>query len=82
MAGGRVPLVAGNWKMNPTSRAEAIMLARDVAEATRGLPVRTVICPPDVFLEAVAAAVGETTTAPGGLGIGAQTMQAAESGAF
>ena len=82
MAGGRVPLVAGNWKMNPTSRSAAIILARDVAEATRGLPVRTVVCPPDVFLEAVAAAVGEATIAPGGVGIGAQTMQAAESGPF
>ena len=82
MAGGRVPLVAGNWKMNPTSRSAAIILARDVAEATRGLPVRIVLCPPDVFLEAVATAVGEATVAPGGIGIGAQTMQAAESGPF
>jgi triosephosphate isomerase (TIM) len=82
VAGRRVPLVAGNWKMNPTSRSAAIMLARDVAEATRGLPVRTVVCPPDVFLEAVATAVGDPTTAPGGVGIGAQTMQAAESGPF
>ena len=82
MAGGRVPLVAGNWKMNPTTRSAAILLARDVMEATRGLPVRTVVCPPDVFLEAVATAVGGGTTDPGGIGIGAQTMQAAESGAF
>jgi triosephosphate isomerase len=82
VAGRRVPLVAGNWKMNPTNRAAAILLARDVAEATQGLPVRTVVCPPDVFLEAVATALGGGTTEPGGTGIGAQTMQAAESGAF
>jgi triosephosphate isomerase len=82
VAAKRVPLVAGNWKMNPTSRSAAIMLARDVAEGTHGLPVRTVVCPPDVFLEAVATAVGGGTTEPGGIGVGAQTMQAAESGAF
>ena len=59
MATPRVPLVAGNWKMHPASRSEAILLARGVAEATRGLPVRTVVCPPDVFLEAVSTAILE-----------------------
>jgi triosephosphate isomerase (TIM) len=82
VATARVPLVAGNWKMNPVSRSAAILLARGVAEATRGLPVRTVVCPPDVFLEAVSAGLGGGTTGPGGVGIGAQTMHAAESGAF
>jgi triosephosphate isomerase len=77
-----VPLVAGNWKMNPTSRSAAVLLAREVAVATEGVPVRTVICPPDVFLEAVATGLGGGTTEAGGIGIGAQTMQAAESGAF
>jgi triosephosphate isomerase len=75
-------VVAGNWKMNPTTRSAAILLAHGVAEATRGLPVRTVVCPPDVFLEAVATGLGGGTTEPGGIGIGAQTMQAAESGPF
>ena len=82
MTAPRVPLVAGNWKMNPTSRSAAVLLAREVAVATEGIPVRTVVCPPDVFLEAVATGLGGGTTEPGGVGIGAQTMQAAESGAF
>ena len=82
MAAARVPLVAGNWKMNPTSRAAAVLLASQVAGATKGLPVRTVVCPPAVFLEAVAAGVGGGTDQPGGLGIGAQTMHADESGAY
>lgn len=82
MATTRVPLVAGNWKMHPTSRSAAILLAHDVAEATAGLAVRTVVCPPAVFLEAVATGLGGGTTEPGGVGIGAQTMHAAESGAF
>jgi triosephosphate isomerase len=72
----RVPLVAGNWKMNPTSRDAAVALASAVADATAGLPVETVICPPTVFLEAVAAAVA------GRIGVGAQTMRAEASGAF
>ena len=82
MALVRVPLVAGNWKMNPTSRSAAVLLAREVAAATQDVPVRTVICPPHVFLEAVATGLGAGTTEPGGIGIGAQTMHAAESGAF
>jgi len=82
VAAPRVPLVAGNWKMNPTSREAAVALARGVADAVRGLPVRSVVCPPAIFLEAVAAAVGGGGTDAGRLGIGAQTMQAAETGAF
>jgi triosephosphate isomerase len=82
VAAPRVPLVAGNWKMNPVSRSAAVLLAADVAAATAGLPVRTVVCPPAVFLEAVATGVGGGTVEPGGLGIGAQTMHAQESGAY
>jgi triosephosphate isomerase len=70
----RVPLVAGNWKMNPTSQEAAVGLARSVADSTARLPV--------IFLGSVAAAVGGGTTQPGGIGIGAQTMHAADSGAF
>jgi triosephosphate isomerase len=82
VAAPRVPLVAGNWKMNPVNRAAAVLLAADVAAATEGLPVRTVVCPPAIFLEAVATGVGGGTIQPGGLGIGAQTMHAEESGAY
>jgi triosephosphate isomerase (TIM) len=78
----RVPLVAGNWKMNPPSRSAAVMLAADVAAATDGLPVRTVVCPPAIFLEAVSTGIGGGGVGPGTIGIGAQTMHAAESGAF
>jgi triosephosphate isomerase (TIM) len=68
--------------MHPASRDAAVQLARDVAAGTNGQPVRTVICPPAIFLEAVSAAVGGGRTEPGRLGIGAQTMQAADTGAF
>ena len=82
MAAPRIPLVAGNWKMNPPSRSAAVLLAADVAAATEGLPVRTVVCPPAIYLEAVNTGLGGGTTEPGGTGIGAQTMHADATGAF
>jgi triosephosphate isomerase (TIM) len=78
----RIPLVAGNWKMNPPSRSAAVLLAADVATATDGLPVRTVVCPPSVYLEAVATGIGGGSAAAGSLAIGAQTMHADEAGPF
>jgi len=78
----RVPLVVGNWKMNPDGVDAAIQLARDVAEAAAGLPVRIVVCPPAIWLTNVAWAVGGSSAEPGRLGIGAQTMHAADRGAF
>jgi triosephosphate isomerase len=82
MEPSRAPLVAGNWKMNPTSRQAAVDLAVTLRDATNGLPVRTVVCPPLVFLEAVATAVGHGSTVPGGIGVGAQTMHSEETGAY
>jgi triosephosphate isomerase (TIM) len=74
----RTPVVAGNWKMNPPSRAEAIALARAVAATADELPsVTAVICPPTVWLEAVSRAVDGRT-----LAVGAQTMHFEERGAF
>lgn len=78
MTSPRTPLVAGNWKMNPPSRRAAIDLARAVGDATDGLAARAVVCPPSVYLEAVAGALP-----PGSqLAVGAQTMRAEESGAY
>jgi triosephosphate isomerase len=78
----RAPLIAGNWKMNPTSAADAVALARGVLDAVEGLAARSVICPPTIWLTAVSAAVGGGSTEPGRLGVGAQTMRAEESGAY
>ena len=78
----RSPLVAGNWKMNPPTSGEATALARTVRDATVGVPARTVICPPAVWLAAVAGAVGGGSTEPGQVAVGAQTMRAEESGAY
>ncbi len=73
----RRPVVAGNWKMNPASADEAVALARAVAGAAESVPdVTTVVCPPTIWLSAVADAV------EGAVEVGAQTMHAEESGAF
>jgi triosephosphate isomerase (TIM) len=73
----RRPVVAGNWKMNPPTVAEAVALAREVASAAAASPnVEVVVCPPMIWLPAVANAVA----AP--LAVGAQTMHDQERGAF
>jgi triosephosphate isomerase (TIM) len=74
---GRRPLVAGNWKMNPPDRAAATELAHEVAVSTAGADVEVVICPPAIWLPAVAEAVEGTQ-----VGVGAQNMDARELGAF
>ena len=76
MSSPRRPLVAGNWKMNPPTHAEAVTLAVAIAEATAGSAALCVICPPTIWLEAISAAVGDR------LEVGAQTMAAEDGGAF
>ncbi len=72
----RRPVVAGNWKMNPPTVAEAIALAEMVETIAVEMPrVTTVVCPPTIWLSAVAQATP-------GLHVGAQTMHADERGAF
>lgn len=72
----RRPVVAGNWKMNPTSLREAIELARTVdAAAPDPDAVTTVICPPAIWLAEVERAVSRVE-------VGAQTMHFADAGAF
>lgn len=69
-------VVAGNWKMNPPSLAEAVELAEAVAAAAAATPtVTTVICPPTMWLAALSEHRGSAE-------IGAQTMHFAERGAF
>jgi triosephosphate isomerase (TIM) len=73
----RRPVIAGNWKMNPPSREEALALAGAVAEAAGDAPgVTTVICPPTIWLADVSRAVGSEVA------VGAQTMHFEERGAY
>ena len=50
----RTLLIAGNWKMNPPTRAEATALAQAVkAGVGQAADVHVVLCPPAVFLDHV-----------------------------
>ena len=72
------PFVAGNWKMNPSSVAEADALASAVARAVAGIEgVARVVCPPSVALQAVAQAV-----AGSGVEVAAQNMHQEAKGAY
>ena len=72
------PLVAGNWKMNPPTVAEAVSLAvalREPLSAIEG--VARVVCPPFVALTAVAEALAGSP-----IGLAAQNMHPEPKGAF
>ncbi|MFQ5872798.1 MAG: triose-phosphate isomerase [Dehalococcoidia bacterium] len=73
----RIPLVAGNWKMN-TTVAEARQLAEAlVAALDRITGVEKVLCPPSVSLVTVKEATQGTS-----LKVGAQNMHYQDKGAF
>lgn len=72
----RVPLIAGNWKMN-TTRESAIQLARQIADLSHGSAAEVVICPPFLWLDAVHATVAHSR-----VGIGAQDCSTEQWGAF
>ncbi len=74
----RRPVVAGNWKMNPATAAEALQLARAVASSSPpATDVTTVVCPPMIWLTAVRDVLDGSRVA-----VGAQTMHFGERGAF
>jgi triosephosphate isomerase len=73
----RRPLIAGNWKMN-LDRAAGTALAADVVAGCAGRAgVDVVLCPPFVYLSAVADALKGSA-----IGLGAQDLYHEASGAF
>ncbi len=73
----RIPIIAGNWKMNKTV-TEAVELVRALREATAELNrVEMVVCPPFVSLAAV-----QTALAGSPIALGAQNVYWEEKGAF
>ena len=87
----RVPLIAGNWKMNAGGR-DACALARGVAMGVAGFRlVEVVVAPPFTAIAAAAYEIEEVTgsidTAPNpdgkrGVGVAAQDMHAKDTGAY
>jgi triosephosphate isomerase len=74
----RTKIVAGNWKMNKTP-AEAKLLIAGLRQLLGNgpWPVEVVVCPPFTSLAAAAEALAGSA-----IGLGAQNMHAAASGAF
>jgi triosephosphate isomerase len=75
----RQPLVAGNWKMNPTSVEAALALARAAAAAAGAHAdrLRVAVFPPTVWLRSVALELRGS-----GVEVGAQDCYWEPSGAF
>jgi triosephosphate isomerase len=73
----RVPIVAGNWKMN-TTPVEALALLESMLPGLIAiLEVERVLCPPFVSLAIMAPRLTGT-----GIGLGAQTMHWEDAGAY
>ncbi len=72
----RKKFVAGNWKMHTTAE-EAVKLAGAIAREAGKLPSDVAVCPPFVYLQAVAAAIKGSRVALGG-----QDMYFEAKGAF
>ena len=73
----RRPFIAGNWKMN-LSRAKCVALAKEVAEKVGATSaVEVAVCPPSVYLAAVADAIQGSA-----VGLGAQNVYHEANGAF
>jgi triosephosphate isomerase len=73
----RRPLIVGNWKMN-LDRARAVALALELAGRTAEFDdVDVAVCPPSVYIDAVAHALAKSRVAVGG-----QNMYFEPEGAF
>jgi len=74
----RQPVIAGNWKMNPTTLEEAKALAKATAEATTSETTgEIIIAVPFVFLESVKRELGDS-----GVKMAAQSIFFEDKGAF
>jgi triosephosphate isomerase (TIM) len=73
----RIPLIAGNWKMN-TTVAEAIKLVKEIRpEINEIINIEKVVCPPFISLTAIRDAVNGSS-----IKVGAQNLYYEEKGAF
>ncbi len=70
-------LIAGNWKMNTRQECGAALARQIVEQVGENPTVDVALCPPAVYLTAVADAVAGTP-----VGLGAQNLHPAEDGAF
>src|SRR3990172_4302106 len=73
----RIPLVAGNWKMNRTVAEARDLVSGMSAQLRQVSNVEKVLCPPFTALPALAAMLAGSD-----IGLGAQDMYWEEKGAF
>jgi triosephosphate isomerase (TIM) len=74
----RTLLIAGNWKMSPAARSEAVALAQAVKVGVgTAADVRVVLCPPAVYLHEV-----DVVLQGSPIGLGAQNMHWEAGGAY
>jgi len=74
----RTLLIAGNWKMNPAARSEAVALAEAVKSGVgQAAEVHVVLCPPALFLAEVDRVLDGSP-----IGLGAQNMHWEPGGAY
>ncbi len=73
----RTPIIAGNWKMNKMA-VEAVEFVREIRNGLQNISgVDKVVCPPFLAIPGVYEALQATD-----IGVGAQNMYFAESGAY
>lgn len=73
----RTPIIAGNWKMNKTA-AEAVAFVREIRNGLQNIKgIDRVVCPPFMAIPGVYETLQATD-----IGVGAQNMYYAESGAY
>jgi triosephosphate isomerase len=73
----RRPIIVGNWKMNK-SATEAVAFVREIRRDLNAISLAdSVVCPPFIALQPVAEALQATR-----IGVGAQNMHYAASGAY
>lgn len=78
ISGGRKPLMAGNWKLNPKSVQEAISLASDLAKRAQGVTdVDIAVFPPICMLYPVQQSIANTN-----IKLGGQNCYTADVGAY
>lgn len=75
----RTPLIAGNWKMNKGTVAEATALLSDVIDKMASVSgVEVAVCPPFTVLHALKAVLGENSP----IALGAQDVYWKSAGAY
>jgi len=73
----RIPLIAGNWKMNKTASEAAELVAALQASVGTQSQVHIVLCPPFTALDRVGGLLGA-----GAIALGAQNLHEKPNGAF